>query len=398
MDLPSVPVPTKPEHSEPEPTEPIGPTASTGWPAAWVADRPGAREEGAAPPAARPGTEHLTHAPGRPSAERATLRLRDTARTAPAHPDDPPRYAPEWLRLREPADAVARALDPLDPLRIRLTNLPSRADGLVVHDVGCGTGSMGRWLAPLLDAPSTGCCTTVTRTSCTSRPSPPRVRRRTSRVTAETRRGDLARLTPDALAGAGLVPASALLDVLTAEEAGALAAACATAGCPALLTLSVAGRVELTPAHPLDAEITEAFNDHQRRTGMLGPDAVATTAEAFAAHGATVRARGGHPRPLPRRLPVLHGREQGHPLAARGGLLDDVAQDVVAAVAVHHHQGFDTRAAQRVRYVPHHRVPGHRGDADGPRPVRVLVRAADRHRRERVHRVRGGDLAGPRPR
>ncbi|OSC55586.1 hypothetical protein B5181_35835, partial [Streptomyces sp. 4F] len=115
-----------------------------------------------------------------------------------------------------------------------------------------------------------------------------------SRVTVETRRGDLARLTPDALAGAGLVTASALLDVLTAEEVGALAAACATAGCPALLTLSVAGRVELTPAHPLDAGITEAFNEHQRRTGMLGPDAVTTTAEAFAAHGATVRA---HPSP-----------------------------------------------------------------------------------------------------
>ncbi|MFE0796086.1 hypothetical protein [Streptomyces mutabilis] len=300
VDLPTVPVPTKPEHSEPvptkpEPTEPIDPTASTGWPAAWAADRPGAREEGAAPPAARPGTEHLTDAPGRPAAERATLRLRDTARPAPAHPDDPPRYAPEWLRLREPADAAARAHDLLDPLRIRLANLPSRADGLVVHDVGCGTGSMGRWLAPLLD----GAQHWVLHDRDPyllhfAAVAAPRSAADGSRVTVETRRGDLARLTPDALAGAGLVTASALLDVLTAEEVGALAAACATAGCPALLTLSVAGRVELTPAHPLDAEITEAFNEHQRRTGMLGPDAVTTTAEAFAAHGATVRA---HPSP-----------------------------------------------------------------------------------------------------
>ncbi|MZG19087.1 hypothetical protein GTY44_37370, partial [Streptomyces sp. SID5914] len=77
-------------------------------------------------------------------------------------------------------------------------------------------------------------------------------------------------------------------------EVGTLAAACATAGCPALLTLSVAGRVDLTPAHPMDAEITEAFNAHQRRTGMLGPDAVDAVAEAFAGHGATVRA---HPSP-----------------------------------------------------------------------------------------------------
>ncbi|GAB2850071.1 hypothetical protein GCM10027074_16000 [Streptomyces deserti] len=102
--------------------------------------------------------------------------------------------------------------------------------------------------------------------------------------------------------------------------------------------------------------------------------------------------RGGHARPLPRRLPVLRGREQRHPLAARGGFLNDVAQYVVSAVSVDHHQGVHARPAQRSRYVPYHRVKGHGGDADGPRPGRVLVRAGDRHRRKEVHRVRVGDL------
>ncbi|MFE7842124.1 SAM-dependent methyltransferase, partial [Streptomyces sp. NPDC057474] len=60
-------------------------------------------------------------------------------------------YAPQWLELRESADADARAAELLDPLRIRLANLPGRATGLIVHDLGCGTGSMGRWLAPRLD-------------------------------------------------------------------------------------------------------------------------------------------------------------------------------------------------------------------------------------------------------
>jgi hypothetical protein len=115
-----------------------------------------------------------------------------------------------------------------------------------------------------------------------------------SRVTVETRRGDVARITADALRGASLVTASALLDVLTREEIDALAAACAGAGCPALLTLSVAGRVEMTPSHPLDSEIAQAFNDHQRRDGLLGPDAVTAAAEAFSEHGATVRL---HPSP-----------------------------------------------------------------------------------------------------
>ncbi|MFI9824345.1 class I SAM-dependent methyltransferase [Streptomyces sp. NPDC052013] len=231
---------------------------------------------GAGPAAPRPG-------------ERATLRLRETG------PEEPPRYAPEWLQLREPADAEARAHELLDPLRIRLANQPRRSEGLVVHDIGCGTGSMGRWLAPHLD----GAQHWILHDRDPyllhfAAVASPRSSADGSRVTVETRRGDVARLTPDALAGASLVTASALLDVLTREDVDALAAACAGAGCPALLTLSVAGRVELTAPHAMDQEITEAFNAHQRRGGLLGPDAATVAAEAFAARGATVRL---HPSP-----------------------------------------------------------------------------------------------------
>ncbi|GAA5049173.1 methyltransferase domain-containing protein [Streptomyces similanensis] len=206
--------------------------------------------------------------------------------------EEPSRYAPEWLRLREPADAAARAAELLGPLSTRLAERPGAQRGFVVHDLGCGTGSMGRWLAPrlpgaqhwvlhdrdpyLLHFAAVGAA---------------RAAADGSRVTVETRRGDVARLTPAALAGAGLVTASALLDVLTREEVDVLAAACAGAGCPALLTLSVAGRVALAPADPLDADLTEAFNAHQRRSGLLGPDAVPAAREAFAAHGVRVLVR-----------------------------------------------------------------------------------------------------------
>ncbi|MCK8432739.1 class I SAM-dependent methyltransferase [Streptomyces sp. D2-8] len=219
---------------------------------------------------------------GKPGS-RPTVKLRE------ANPEDPPRYAPEWLELREPADAAARAHDLLDPLRIRLANLPGKS-GVVIHDLGCGTGSMGRWLAPRLDG--TQHWILHDRDPYLlhfAAVSSPRSAADGSRVSVETRRGDVARLTPDALQGASLVTASALLDVLTREEVDTLAAACAGAGCPALLTLSVAGRVELTPSHPLDAELAQAFNDHQRRDGLLGPDAVTAAAEAFSEHGATVR-------------------------------------------------------------------------------------------------------------
>ncbi|MCF0082562.1 class I SAM-dependent methyltransferase [Streptomyces lomondensis] len=227
--------------------------------------------------------------PSGKAGSRPTVKLRE------ADPDDPPRYAPEWLELREPADAAARAHDLLDPLRIRLANLPGKSGGVVIHDLGCGTGSMGRWLASRLD----GAQHWILHDRDPyllhfAAVASPRSAADGSRVSVETRRGDVARLTPDALQGASLVTASALLDVLTREEIDTLAAACAGAGCPALLTLSVAGRVELTPSHPLDSEIAQAFNDHQRRDGLLGPDAVTAAAEAFSEQGATVRL---HPSP-----------------------------------------------------------------------------------------------------
>ena len=60
------------------------------------------------------------------------------------------RVSGEWLDLREPADAAARAI-PTSSSSLR-RHLPSTGR-LVIHDLGCGTGSMGRWLAPLLPGP-----------------------------------------------------------------------------------------------------------------------------------------------------------------------------------------------------------------------------------------------------
>ena len=59
---------------------------------------------------------------------------------------EPVRVSPDWLSLREGADAAARAVDLADEA---LRRLPGSGT-VVVHDLGCGTGSMGRWLAPQL--------------------------------------------------------------------------------------------------------------------------------------------------------------------------------------------------------------------------------------------------------
>ena len=83
--------------------------------------------------------------------------------------------------------------------------------------------------------------------------------------------------------------------MLTVDELAGLVAICAGAACPVLLTLSVVGRVDLTPADPLDARVAAAFNAHQRRVArgdrLLGPDAATVAAEQFGRRGAEVIVR-----------------------------------------------------------------------------------------------------------
>jgi hypothetical protein len=68
-----------------------------------------------------------------------------------------------------------------------------------------------------------------------------------------------------------------------------------------LLALTVTGRVTLTPPDPLDTRIGAAFNAHQRRSGLLGPDAVAAGVEELRGTGAEVLVR-----PSPWRLDAAH--------------------------------------------------------------------------------------------
>lgn len=207
-------------------------------------------------------------------------------------------FAPEWLALREPADADARATTLLEPLMSSVA-----ADRWVIRDLGSGTGAMRRWLAPRLPPHQNWILTdrdpVLLDAAAADAPS----------VTVELR--DVTALAAPDLAGTTLVTASALLDLLTAAEVERLAVACVTARCPALFALSVVGRVELDPPHVLDAAITSAFNAHQRRTNagrqLLGPSAVAVAAGAFQRLGARV-----HLEPSPWRL----GRDQTVLLAA----------------------------------------------------------------------------------
>jgi hypothetical protein len=197
-----------------------------------------------------------------------------------------------WLGLREPADAAARATDLVEHLRRRLPPAGRR----IIHDLGGGTGAMGRWLAPLLTGPQHWVVHDRDGDLLEAVDArPPGPAEDGAVVTVQARQTDVTALHADDLAGASLITASALLDMLTADELARIVTASAAAGCPVLLTLSVVGRVELSPADPLDARVAAAFDAHQRRTTrrgrLLGPDAVAEAAERFGRLGSDVQIR-----------------------------------------------------------------------------------------------------------
>jgi hypothetical protein len=190
---------------------------------------------------------------------------------------------PTWLVLREPADAAARSRGLVELLR------PHVESPLTVHDLGSGTGSMGRWLAPLLPVQQRWVLHDLDRgLLATAAADPP------AGVEVQTRVDDVTAPAAGALAGAGLVTSSALLDILTADELVGVVDACVATGAPVLFTLDVTGEVELDPADPLDPDLGAAFDDHQRREArgsrLLGPDAPSLVASALRAHGYDVHA------------------------------------------------------------------------------------------------------------
>jgi hypothetical protein len=200
------------------------------------------------------------------------------------------RVSPDWLVLREAADAAARSAE----LAARLRRHFAAADRLVIHDLGGGSGAMGRWLAPWLPSPQHWVIHDRDADLLELAVGAP-----SGSATVEARHSDVACLTADDVAGADLVTASALLDLLTADELARILRACA--GRPMLLALTVVGHVALTPAHPLDARIGAAFNAHQRRDGLLGPDAVAAAIEELRGTGTEILVR-----PSPWRLDAAH--------------------------------------------------------------------------------------------
>ena len=199
-------------------------------------------------------------------------------------PIDPPVRAVEtfeasWLALREPVDQRSRA----ESLIPALVDWWRSHDGTRILDLGSGTGSNLRYLAPRLGGAQewtlvdhdAGLLAVVELPD----PAP----------TVETVQGDLDGAGLAEVAHADLVTASALLDLVSETWLDRLVTACSSAGAAALFALTYDGLIEWADPDPDDPLVRDAVNAHQLRDKgsgpALGPAAAARAREAFEAAG-----------------------------------------------------------------------------------------------------------------
>lgn len=183
-------------------------------------------------------------------------------------------FSASWLDLREPADHQARDGGLL------MAAYACVKPGQVILDLGSGTGSTARafrqhgaqgpWRfldgdAALLDLA------------------------RKRHPGSEQIVANLADVDALPLDDVGLVTASALFDLMPCDWIKALAARLRQARIPLYSALNYNGKMGWTPKHPLDAEITDAFNRHQLGDkgigAATGPHSSRITKEVFEAEG-----------------------------------------------------------------------------------------------------------------
>jgi hypothetical protein len=182
-------------------------------------------------------------------------------------------FSAHWLGLREPYDQAAVDRRLLD----RLLTWAGRRECLDIVDLGAGTGSTMRRLAPLLGIPQRWTLVELdlALVEAGSRNLP---------AGASYCRLDLAReLGEVARLPAGLITASALIDLVSAAWLEELAALVRRTDCGLYVVLTFDGRIDWEPSHPLDPAVRDLVNQHQRTDKgfgpALGPDAAPALAK-----------------------------------------------------------------------------------------------------------------------
>lgn len=205
-------------------------------------------------------------------------------------------FSPEWLALREPADTRARDPDLLGALAESLAG----RDSVDVVDLGCGTGANIRAIAPALGGTQRWTLVDYDATLLKSaraallawaddgsQVGPSIALTKAGRViTVDFRQADLMQDLETVLGGGpDLVTASALFDLCSVDFIGRVARTVASEGAAFYTVLTYDGEQSWVPAHPADADMIAAFNEHQQIDkgfgSAAGPAAPAALALAF---------------------------------------------------------------------------------------------------------------------
>lgn len=187
-------------------------------------------------------------------------------------------FEASWLDLREPVDHASRDPELLAAAASHLARNP------VAVDLGAGTGSTVRAFGTkvtgsqwrLVDADAGLLALASKRNG-----------------EAQTHLLDLADPDKLPLDGAGLVTASALLDLMPRDWCERLADLLVSRGIGFYAALNYDGKMHWEPALIEDPLVAKSFNQHQRgdkgNGPALGPDAGQVVAEIFAERGYVVR-------------------------------------------------------------------------------------------------------------
>jgi len=253
-------------------------------------------------------------------------------------------FSTEWLALREPFDHAARAGTAIDPgFLAALKRRVAPGDALTVVDLGCGTGANLREIAPRLGGRQRWRLVDNDERLLAALPqalapwaaaqglqvqTQPRaavlVLQRSDGLHIEVERcqADLATgLDAVPLAGAQLVTASALLDLVSAPWLDALLLRCRDAGAAVWWPLNVDDRLVWTPGDADDALVHAHFQAHQQRDKGFGPalggGAAMRAAAQLAGFGwKVIRTPGDW---------QIDGRRSAHDLAMLQAMVDGIA-------------------------------------------------------------------------
>ncbi len=197
-------------------------------------------------------------------------------------------FSIDWLDLREDADHRARESRLREQAVEWLAFDASGDDSTVIVDLGAGTGSTLRALAVPDSTDFTWRLVDHDETLLAEAG-----RRHDSNHRIETCLADLSRIETLPLAGARLVTASALFDLVSAEFidqlANVLQVQCQQKPVGLYAALNYDGHTRWTPGHEMDERVLKAFNRDQRTDkgfGLaLGPDSGRAIAKRFTQAG-----------------------------------------------------------------------------------------------------------------